>query len=450
MTPQEASWIVQQTEQRYGLPPGLLNSVWQQESGGSTDLNLKGPELSRGRGRAVGPFQIVPYYHPSATLSSFAAQADYAGKLLSEGGVRKYYGAGVAPAGHPTTDQYEQQVMSRLAGGTTIPVSDIAPGPAYEGGSIMPVSAFPNQQLPPMMGALPPGLSAPGAPPPHPGLAAMALGDIIAGVGGGAQTGALRQVMSQMAPPSQQEWIRNALHSRQLDQQRARDLGMTKMGPYESRRMDYLDEQNRINALKLEHERAKLRQQASGNRGDIQDYELRDSQGKIVGYESRAPGDPFAAVPEGVGRYKISTFKGKGTGSMEGKANTALQLIDQLETLAFGEIDPETNEFIGAPGIFSGKSGGVVGLAAGAGETASQWLSQDDPRYKVYMDFTKGAMAPIVKGLGDSGNIGQKEQERALKMLPDPWTDSEPVARRKIEMLKKTLKSWITGRKSDA
>jgi hypothetical protein len=278
----------------------------------------------------------------------------------------------------------------------------------------------------------------------------MALGDIIAGVGGGAQTGALRQVMSQMAPPSQQEWIRNALHSRQLDQQRARDLGMTKMGPYESRRMDYLDEQNRINALKLEHERAKLRQQASGNRGDIQDYELRDSQGKIVGYESRAPGDPFAAVPEGVGRYKISTFKGKGTGSMEGKANTALQLIDQLETLAFGEIDPETNEFIGAPGIFSGKSGGVVGLAAGAGETASQWLSQDDPRYKVYMDFTKGAMAPIVKGLGDSGNIGQKEQERALKMLPDPWTDSEPVARRKIEMLKKTLKSWITGRKSDA
>ena len=71
--------VVSEAERKYGLPPGLLASVWQQESGGSTDLGLQGPQLSRGRGAAVGPFQIVPYYHPEANLDSFESQADYDG-----------------------------------------------------------------------------------------------------------------------------------------------------------------------------------------------------------------------------------------------------------------------------------------------------------------------------------------------------------------------------------
>lgn len=106
--------VIRSAERKYSLQPGLLASVWQQESGGSTDLGLEGEQLSRGRGAATGPFQIVPYYHPDADLSSFESQADYAAQYLKDVGVAGYYGTGSAPAGHPTTEQYTQQVLSRL------------------------------------------------------------------------------------------------------------------------------------------------------------------------------------------------------------------------------------------------------------------------------------------------------------------------------------------------
>ena len=111
---EQALAIVADKERKYGLTPGLLQSVWDQESGRSLDIGLKGQQLSRGRGHAEGPFQIVPHYHPAADLSSFESQADYAAKLLKDVGVRGYYGEGQAPAGHPTTDEYEREVMSRV------------------------------------------------------------------------------------------------------------------------------------------------------------------------------------------------------------------------------------------------------------------------------------------------------------------------------------------------
>ena len=111
---EQAIAIVKGKERKYGLQDNLLRSTWGQESDQSLDIGLKGPELSRGRGHAVGPFQIVPYYHPAADLSSFESQADYAAKLLKEVGLRGYYGEGTAPKGHPTTDEYEREVLSRV------------------------------------------------------------------------------------------------------------------------------------------------------------------------------------------------------------------------------------------------------------------------------------------------------------------------------------------------
>ena len=113
-TREEAERKIRAKEAELGLTPGLLSSIWAQESGRSLDLGLKGQDLSRNRGNAVGPFQIVPYYHPNADLSTFDSQMDYAGNLLKKGGVRAYYGTGTAPPGHPTTDQYEAQVMARI------------------------------------------------------------------------------------------------------------------------------------------------------------------------------------------------------------------------------------------------------------------------------------------------------------------------------------------------
>lgn len=107
------NWV-RQYAKRIGLDPDLAESVWQQESSGSLDTALKGPALSRGRGNAIGPWQVVPAYHPNFPVNGDPiAQGRYAMDYLKEVGPARYYGTGQAPAGQPTTQQYVQQVMSR-------------------------------------------------------------------------------------------------------------------------------------------------------------------------------------------------------------------------------------------------------------------------------------------------------------------------------------------------
>lgn len=107
--------LVRRIALEQGVNPDLAVSIWRQESGGSTDTALRGQELSRGRGAAVGPFQVVPYYHPEFPVNgTFEDQARYATKYLGEVGPARYYGTGKAPPGQPTTEQYVNQVMSRM------------------------------------------------------------------------------------------------------------------------------------------------------------------------------------------------------------------------------------------------------------------------------------------------------------------------------------------------
>ena len=121
MTKEELDAFLASEEARRGLMTGELRSIWKQESGGSLDPALKGQPLSKGRGNAIGPFQVVPYYHPEFPANgTIAEQAQFAADLYAKGGktpkerTAAYYGTGVAPKGHPTTAQYQQQVMSRI------------------------------------------------------------------------------------------------------------------------------------------------------------------------------------------------------------------------------------------------------------------------------------------------------------------------------------------------
>lgn len=90
-----------------GVQPEELLARWGVEGGFSTDLGLKGEALSKNRGNAVGPFQIVPSMHPEVVnAKTLYDQALLAAKLGKELGRTGYYGTGKAPAGHPTPEQY--------------------------------------------------------------------------------------------------------------------------------------------------------------------------------------------------------------------------------------------------------------------------------------------------------------------------------------------------------
>jgi len=100
--------------EKYGIDPTIGLSIWGQEGGYSTNTKLAGQKLSRGRGRAIGPFQIVKHYHPEFSEDmTFEEQADLAMKILAKQGVDGYYGKGNAPPGQPTTDDYTASVYKR-------------------------------------------------------------------------------------------------------------------------------------------------------------------------------------------------------------------------------------------------------------------------------------------------------------------------------------------------
>lgn len=111
--------LISQKEKEYGLPSGLLASVWQQESGKGTDLGLLGPSTKYGR--AQGPFQILGS-NLAGVPNDFGSHADWAAKYLKEGIDR--YGVENAPSYYhggpnqknwgPKTARYKQEVLSRL------------------------------------------------------------------------------------------------------------------------------------------------------------------------------------------------------------------------------------------------------------------------------------------------------------------------------------------------
>ncbi len=138
MNRDELARRIAERERLLGLRPGEFSAIWGQESTESLDPNKQGPELSRNRGRAQGPFQVVPYYHPDFPVGGpLGDQLDYASSLYAKGGdtpekrMIAYYGSGTVPAGHPSPQQYVQQVSARMNGGGAMPV-DYQQNPAAQ------------------------------------------------------------------------------------------------------------------------------------------------------------------------------------------------------------------------------------------------------------------------------------------------------------------------------
>jgi hypothetical protein len=132
LSPGEAEATVRRVALEEGVDPAILLSIWQQESTGGTNLGKRGQTLQSGPHAghyARGPFQIMSFH--GEIPGDFEGQARWAARHLKERGVRGYYGEGKAPAGFPTTDEYERQVMARA--GKPLQVAqagraDIVPG----------------------------------------------------------------------------------------------------------------------------------------------------------------------------------------------------------------------------------------------------------------------------------------------------------------------------------
>ena len=151
LTPYEQ--IVRQAAQRAGVNPDVFVSLWEQESGRSTDLGLRGTTLPEGHKYAGhyarGPFQIMSFH--GDIPNTFEGQADWAAQHVADRGLAGYYGTGKPPPGFPTTDQYVAQVMNR-ATRTDTPQGLFAEAPTMAGQQPMapmqPPMQAPMQQPP--------------------------------------------------------------------------------------------------------------------------------------------------------------------------------------------------------------------------------------------------------------------------------------------------------------
>jgi hypothetical protein len=118
-SPDEAKYVYKRA-QELGIDPGDAFALWGNESGYSLDTALPGDQTRHGR--AIGPWQVMPFHRKSgfpateadmqdadrtAGKTLFQAQTDYALKYFKEVGTRGYYGTGKPIPGHPNTDQYE-------------------------------------------------------------------------------------------------------------------------------------------------------------------------------------------------------------------------------------------------------------------------------------------------------------------------------------------------------
>jgi hypothetical protein len=130
--------VVQRIAMEEGVDPRVLLAIWEQESGRSIDPELRGQTLTSGRWAghvARGPFQIMSFHGPIP--EDFEGQARWAAKHLKERGVRGYYGEGKAPAGFPSTDEYERQVLAK-AGMADVPQGLLGQGQAAQVPQVQP------------------------------------------------------------------------------------------------------------------------------------------------------------------------------------------------------------------------------------------------------------------------------------------------------------------------
>ena len=113
--------------------------------------------------------------------------------------------------------------------------------------------------------------------------------------------------------------------------------------------------------------------------------------------------------------------KSEKAGANEGKIDGALNVVSSLESLY--------NSFGGAQGIIGGNVTNALNTATGGAFNSE---------VAAYNDMIGGSLAPIIKAMGDSGNLSDSDMKRARDFIP-AVTDSPEKARIKFRELKNLL-----------
>lgn len=458
--------LIRRLAPNYGVPTELALAV----AGVESDFD----PLAKSPKNAMGLMQLIP-----ATAERFGVTNPYdpeqnvtgglkylrwlldkyngnvelalAGYNAGEGAVDKY--GGIPP--FKETQAYVPKVLARMGKTPDVRMAStdedwsLPTGDPVTGQMDMPMPT-PQGMLPPTMNAFEPDQEKPGFMDKWLENPLTILGLSLMGSSGsrnwaeGLGTGlTMYQKMKDMRQEKANQQQRNALWSRQLDLQQMNQLGLDRMNEYERATTRNEAERIQYNWANLEHQRNQFAENLA--RPEVKEYQRFRVQTPDGGTRTISVGknevleDKLQAGEQVIGVVGTEVRGGRGGSNdpMVPKLERALTLMNTLESLAFG--NPEQKQ----PGIFTGRSPGLAGVAGGAWDTARNYVTQEDPRYVEYIDLLNGSMAAVVKAMGDTGNIAVSEQNRALSMFPNPWKDTEQAAMNKFENIRELLQSWV-------
>ncbi len=174
---------------------------------------------------------------------------------------------------------------------------------------------------------------------------------------------------------------------------------------------------------------------------------VRDATGKYVPVKEGVQGYTKPPAPKEPKAPKVATFNVEGGGTVQRewtptggwkdipgtlstpKETSTIQAatldIEKAETV-IGELEKTWNQL---PHV-----SGVPGRIAGYGQIATAKIGAN-PQVKAYQDFADATVAPLIRGLGEKGNLSDTDVKRALKAIPR-YPDTKEEATQKIKLLK--------------
>jgi len=121
--------------------------------------------------------------------------------------------------------------------------------------------------------------------------------------------------------------------------------------------------------------------------------------------------------------------------------DTALSVVDQLESLGLGEN-----------GVFSNIEPGIQNRGEAALGLWWDRITQEDPRASQFNDLADGTLSTIIRNLGEKGSLSDNDQRRARALIPQvfPVPDTAEVARKKLADLRNLLNTAAGRRRQPA
>ena len=143
-----------------------------------------------------------------------------------------------------------------------------------------------------------------------------------------------------------------------------------------------------------------------------------------------APGTTMEELRSG--RYKSTTSAKE---QQAGKVTAAMGILDEIERMAVGE-----------DGLFQNFKSGFQNRLGSGWDSWVQQASQEDPRFSEYSGIVSGTLAPLIKALGESGNLATEDVARAANAIPKlpgmpgvMLPDTYETAKRKLKVLRDIL-----------